>query len=98
MPDLLRDRLGDGRMDAPTLVTAMPEPRSIRELPSTSTTTPPSASAAYTGTLEPTPAATVARRRAVRAADFGPGSSVTRARFCGSRYWMSFMMVQSSGS
>ncbi|SLJ82726.1 Uncharacterised protein [Mycobacteroides abscessus subsp. abscessus] len=31
---------------APTEVTAMPEPRSTSELPSTSTTTPPSASAA----------------------------------------------------
>jgi hypothetical protein len=27
----------------PTLVTAMPEPRSMKELPSTSTTTPPAA-------------------------------------------------------
>ena len=29
--------------ELPTLVTAMPEPRSISELPSTSTTTPPPA-------------------------------------------------------
>ena len=33
-------------LDAPTVVTAMPEPRSMSELPSASTITPPSASTA----------------------------------------------------
>jgi hypothetical protein len=36
-----RRRLG---LDAPTLVTAMPEAKSMKELPSASTRTPPSAS------------------------------------------------------
>ncbi|MDQ1111442.1 hypothetical protein QE418_000890 [Microbacterium testaceum] len=35
----------------PTLVTAMPEPRSMSELPSTSTTTPPPAATAWIGTV-----------------------------------------------
>jgi hypothetical protein len=35
--------------EAPTLVTAIPEARSMNELPSTSTSTPPPAAAAKTG-------------------------------------------------
>ena len=42
----------------PTLVTAMPEPRSISELPSTSTITPPPAAVTNTGSIVPTPSAT----------------------------------------
>ncbi len=42
----------------PTVVTAMPEPRSISELPSTSTITPPPAAVTNTGSAVPTPSAT----------------------------------------
>ena len=66
--------------EAPTLVTAMPEPRSMNELPSTSVMMPPSASATKTGTLEATPPATTALRRAASSADLGPGKPAdTRA-------------------
>ena len=71
--------------EAPTLVTAMPEPRSMKELPSTSWMMPPSASATYTGTVDATPAATTALRRSVRATDFGPGKSAWTRRFCSRR-------------
>src|SRR6185312_10207308 len=67
----------------PTVVTAMPEPRSMNELPSTSTTTPPPAAAAYTGMTLPTPAETAAERRAASSRERGPGTSVTRRRTCG---------------
>ena len=52
----------------PTVVTAMPEPRSMNELPSTSTTTPPPAPAAYTGMMLPTALDTAAERRAASSA------------------------------
>ena len=39
----------------PMVVTAMPEPRSISRLPSTSSTMPPPARAAYTGMVVPMP-------------------------------------------
>ncbi len=47
----------------PTLTTAIPLARSISELPSTSTITPPPAAATYTGSTLPTPEATAAARR-----------------------------------
>src|SRR3954468_6233826 len=67
----------------PTLTTAIPAPRSMRELPSTSTTTPPPARSTKTGRVVPTPADTVAARRASSSRDRGPGISVTRRRSCG---------------
>src|SRR6478609_6578889 len=68
----------------PSDVTAMPEPRSMRELPSASTTTPPPAATASTGTVCPTPAATAAALRASSSCERGPGMLVTRRRSCGS--------------
>ena len=69
--------------EAPTEVTAMPEPKSISRLPSTSSMIPPPARAVKTGSVEPTPAATAATRRACSSADFGPGMAVTTRRSCG---------------
>src|SRR3954470_17387900 len=68
----------------PTPVTAMPEPRSMSELPSTSTTTPPPAAATKTGTAPPTAAETAASRRASHSRDRGPGTPGTRRRSRGS--------------
>ena len=68
----------------PTLTTAMPEPRSISELPSTSTRTPPPAATTNTGSVVPTPSATWAFLRSSRARDSGPGIAVTRLRCWGS--------------
>lgn len=68
----------------PTLVTAMPDPKSISELPSTSSSTPPLARDTYTGRVVPTPAATAPSLRACSSCDFGPGIAVTRRRSCGS--------------
>lgn len=70
--------------EAPTVVTAMPEPKSIRLLPSTSSITPPPARVTNTGSVEPTPCATAATRRACSSCDFGPGMAVTTRRSCGS--------------
>ena len=67
----------------PTLVTAMPEPKSISELPSASTTTPPPARVTKTGSAVPMPGGTAACLRASSSCDFGPGISVTRRRSCG---------------
>ena len=67
----------------PTLTTAMPLARSISELPSTSTITPPPAAATYTGSTLPTPDATAAVRRSCSARDRGPGISVTSRRSWG---------------
>ena len=64
----------------PTLVTAMPDPKSIRLLPSMSTTTPPAARSAKTGMVVPTPAATAAALRAIKSCDRGPGRAVTKWR------------------
>ena len=64
----------------PTPTTAIPEPRSISELPSTSTSTPPPARSTNTGRTVPTPRATTAWRRSSSARDLGPGISVTRRR------------------
>src|SRR5215207_2654425 len=68
----------------PTLTTAMPEPRSMSELPSTSTTTPPPARSTKTGSVPPTPADTAAVRRSISARERGPGISVTSRRSCAS--------------
>ncbi|CQD06331.1 hypothetical protein BN970_01170 [Mycolicibacterium conceptionense] len=46
---LVGGTLDDAGAALPTVVTAMPLPRSMNELPSTSTITPPPAAAAYTG-------------------------------------------------
>ncbi len=67
----LRDLLGDicattRGWALPTFVTAIPEPRSISELPSTSMITPPPARSANTGRVPPTPAETAAVRRAIK--------------------------------
>ncbi len=69
--------------ELPTLTTAMPAPRSISELPSTSTSTPPPARSMKTGSVVPRPADTAALRRAKSACDFGPGIEVARRRSCG---------------
>src|SRR4051794_29611899 len=68
----------------PTLTTAIPDPRSISELPSTSTRTPPPARSTNSGTVVPTAEDTAAVRRAMSSRDRGPGSSVTSRRSCGS--------------
>src|SRR6478609_8007233 len=67
----------------PTLVTAMPEPRSISELPSTSTRTPPPAAVTKTGSAVPTPSATCCFLRSSRSREPGPGISVTSRRSWG---------------
>ena len=67
--------------EAPTEVTAMPEPRSTSWLPSTSRITPPSSSSAKTGREEATPAETAFLRRSVSAWDLGPGMLVLSSRF-----------------
>ena len=64
----------------PTVVTAIPEPKSISELPSASTTTPPPAATANTGIITDTADDTAASRRAVHSRDTGPGISVTSRR------------------
>jgi hypothetical protein len=64
----------------PTLVTAMPEARSISELPSASRSTPPPAASTKTGRVVATPAATCCRRRSNLASETGPGTSVTSRR------------------
>ncbi len=68
----------------PTVVTAIPEPRSMRELPSTSTTTPPPAAAAKTAIVVLTPRATAPPWRLASSRERGPGISVTRRRSCAS--------------
>ena len=67
----------------PRVVTAMPAPRSMSELPSASTTTPPPAATAWIGTVCPTPAATAAALRAISSCERGPGMGVTIRRSCG---------------
>ncbi len=57
----------------PTLATAIPEARSISELPSASTTTPPPAASTNTGSVVPTPRATWRLRRAIFSRERGPG-------------------------
>src|SRR3954465_5291311 len=69
--------------ELPTLTTAMPAPRSIKEFPSTSTSTPPPARSMNTGSVVLTPADTAAARRAASAGEGGPGISVTSRRSWG---------------
>ena len=68
--------------ELPMVVTAMPEPKSMSRLPSTSSTIPPAARAANTGIVCPTLCDTAAARRLVSSSDAGPGISVTRWRLC----------------
>ena len=68
--------------ELPTVVTAMPLPRSMKELPSTSTSTPPPAAAAYTPALLVNPAGSAALRRVASSRERGPGISVTIRRTC----------------
>src|SRR5215468_177172 len=68
----------------PTETTAMPEPKSMSELPSASTSTPPPAAVMNTGRMLLTPRATARSRRASSSREAGPGISVTRRRCCGS--------------
>jgi len=58
----------------------MPEPKSMSELPSASSSTPPPAAVTKTGRVLETPRATAAERRAISAREAGPGISVTRVR------------------
>ncbi len=67
----------------PTLVTAMPEPRSTSELPSTSCRIPPPARSTKTPSAVPMPGGTAAARRAASSRERGPGISVTSRRRCG---------------
>src|ERR1700688_2067075 len=69
----------------PTLVTEMPDARSIRRFPSTSSMIPPPARATNTPRVVPTPAGTAAPRRAMRSRERGPGISVSSSRSCGTR-------------
>src|SRR3954451_14591521 len=64
----------------PTVVTAIPDPRSIRALPSASSRMPPPAASTKTGSAVPTPSATYCLLRASFSCDLGPGISVTRLR------------------
>jgi hypothetical protein len=59
----------------PTLTTAMPEPRSISELPSTSTITPPPARSTKTGSVVPMPERPQRRDGPAALATAGPGCS-----------------------
>src|SRR5215469_13125304 len=64
----------------PTEVTAIPEPKSISELPSTSMITPPPAAVTNTGRTWLSPRATMCCRRSSSSRDAGPGISVTMRR------------------
>ena len=68
--------------ELPIVVTAIPEPRSINRLPSTSSMIPPEARAHDTGMVTPTACETAATRRFVISSDFGPGIAVTSLRLC----------------
>lgn len=70
--------------ELPMVVTAMPEPRSMSRLPSTSSTMPPPARATNTGTDTLTACDTAAARRLLSSSDAGPGISVTSRRVCSS--------------
>ena len=59
--------------EEPTVVTAMPAARSMNRLPSTSSTMPPEARAANTGSVVPTPVGSAACRRAISSWELGPG-------------------------
>ena len=77
----------------PIVVTAMPEPKSIRLLPSTSTTTPPPASTAKTGIVVPMPLATAPVFRAISSSERGPGIAVFRMRCCSSSAMAAFSPI-----
>ena len=62
--------------ELPTLVTAIPEAKSISWLPSTSRRTPPEASSTYTGSTVPTARLTARRRRSCNDCEPAPGSAV----------------------
>ena len=66
----------------PMVVTAIPEPRSMKRLPSTSSMMPPAARAAKTGRVLPTPREIAALRRLARSLDSGPGMGVMILRLC----------------
>ena len=68
---------------APREVTAMPEAKSIRRLPSTSSMMPPSARVTKTGSVMPKPLVTCAVRSACSSVERGPGMAVARWRVCG---------------
>ena len=71
-----------GALD-PTFSTAIPAPRSMNELPSTSTTMPPYARSAKIGIVAPTLAGTDAFLRAASSSDRGPGMAVRTSRTWG---------------
>src|SRR5450756_133789 len=80
--------------ELPTVVTAIPEPRSIRWLPSTSTRMPPPARSTYTGSPVPTPAETADNLRFWSSSEQGPGIAVTRIRRCSTcRGWTGTVAV-----
>ena len=64
------------------MVTAIPDPRSMNRLPSTSSMMPPAARATNTGMVTPTPRDTAATRRFDSSVDTGPGIAVTSLRLC----------------
>src|SRR5580693_3222926 len=68
----------------PAETTAMPDPKSMSELLSASTRTPPPAAVTNTGSTWLTPRATVRCRRSSSSRDAGPGISVTTRRSWGS--------------
>src|ERR1700685_3831489 len=82
----------------PTETTAIPAPKSMRELPSASTMTPPPASVTNTGSTMLTPRATARSRLASSSREAGPGISVTRLRRWGRRgaaaaCWVMFQTI-----
>jgi hypothetical protein len=79
--------------EAPTEVTAMPVPKSMKVLPSTSRITPPSASAAYTGIVEAMALETAFERRAASSVERGPGTGPTSRRTCSRRGEVGVVMV-----
>src|SRR4051794_33074341 len=81
----------------PTLTTAIPEPRSISELPPTPPTPPPPARSTNSGTVPPTAEETAAVRRAISSRERGPGRSVSSRRSCG-RVWSSTPVITASWS
>jgi hypothetical protein len=80
----------------PTEVTAMPEPKSMSWLPSTSARTAPEARVMKTGSVVETPRATTLLRRSNSSRDFGPGTSVTRRRSCVSSFMACIYLTGSS--
>lgn len=68
--------------ELPMVVTAMPEPRSMSRLPSTSSMMPPPARATKTGTETLTACDTADARRLLSSSESGPGISVTSWRVC----------------